>query len=82
MPHRLLVNLASAVVVVALILGVGNVALEMDLPSNLGGFALGTAALFSVGLLIAAGRDRLGGLLPDARAPRNLGGEQPTSSSR
>jgi ABC-2 type transport system permease protein len=55
---QLLVNLGSALVVVALILVVGKIALGMAFPENLGGFAvsivLGTAALFSVGLFVAA----------------------------
>ena len=67
---QLLVNLGSAIVVVALILGVGKLALGMDLPRNFGGFALtlvlGTAALFSVGMLIAA-------VAPTGRAANGIG---------
>lgn len=62
-PTRLLaaqlgVNLAAALVVVLLIVGVGRLALGMELPGNAGGFllsiVLGTLALFAVGLLVAA----------------------------
>lgn len=55
---QLLVNLAAAVLVVAVILGLGSTVVGMALPANPAGFALvtvlGAAALFSVGMLIAA----------------------------
>lgn len=67
---QLLVNLAAAVVVVALIAGVGGVALDIPMPGNPGGFllsiVLGALALFSVGLLVAA-------LAPTGRAASGFG---------
>lgn len=67
---QLLVNLAAAVVVVALIAGVGGVALGIPMPGNPGGFllsiVLGALALFSVGLLVAA-------LAPTGRAASGFG---------
>jgi ABC-2 type transport system permease protein len=55
---QLLVYVAAAVVSVVLLLAVGTVALDLPLPDQLAGFALsmllGIAALFTVGLLIAA----------------------------
>lgn len=74
-PSRLLgaqlaVNLVAALVVVLLIVVIGRFALGMPLPANPGGFALslvlGTAALFSVGLVIAA-------LAPTARTAGGAG---------
>ncbi|RZQ63258.1 ABC transporter permease [Amycolatopsis suaedae] len=67
---QLLVNLAAGLVVLVLIIGIGALALGISLPANLAGFvlvtALGTAGLFSVGLLIAA-------LAPTARAATGVG---------
>ncbi|MBN6038574.1 ABC transporter permease [Amycolatopsis sp. 195334CR] len=67
---QLLVNLAAALVVLLLIVGFGALVLGMSLPANFAGFAvvavLGTAALFSVGLLIAA-------LVPTGRAANGVG---------
>ncbi|MFE0023102.1 ABC transporter permease [Amycolatopsis sp. NPDC059021] len=67
---QLLVNLAAAVIVVLIITGVGRLALGMDLPANPAGFALslvlGTVALFSVGLVVAA-------LAPTGRAASGIG---------
>jgi ABC-2 type transport system permease protein len=55
---QLLVYLAAAVLSVALVLGIGRVAYGVPLPEQFGGFlaavALGIAALFGVGLLVAA----------------------------
>ncbi|QFU91548.1 ABC-2 type transporter [Amycolatopsis sp. YIM 10] len=55
---QLVVNLVAALVVLLLIVGFGALVLGMALPADLAGFAvvavLGTTALFSVGLLIAA----------------------------
>ncbi|OZM72174.1 multidrug ABC transporter permease [Amycolatopsis antarctica] len=55
---QLIVNLLAAVVVLLLVLVLGAGALGMALPENPAGYALvavlGTAALFSVGMLIAA----------------------------
>ncbi|GAB3582884.1 ABC transporter permease [Amycolatopsis endophytica] len=55
---QLLVNLGAALVVVLLIVVGGRLALGLALPANPGGFlltlVLGTLALFSVGLLVAA----------------------------
>jgi ABC-2 type transport system permease protein len=67
---QLLVNLAAAVVVVLLIVGVGRLALGISMPGNPGGFlltiVLGTLALFSVGLLVAA-------LAPTGRSASGIG---------
>jgi ABC-2 type transport system permease protein len=67
---QLLVNLAAVVVVVALIVGVGALALGIALPGNPAGFllslVLGAPALFSVGLLVAA-------LAPTGRAAGGIG---------
>ncbi|WP_284745888.1 ABC transporter permease [Amycolatopsis sp. RTGN1] len=67
---QLLVNLAAAVVVVLLIVGVGGLVLGIPLPGNPGGFllsiVLGALALFSVGLLVAA-------LAPTGRAASGIG---------
>ncbi|AXB43637.1 ABC transporter permease [Amycolatopsis albispora] len=67
---QLVVNLAAALVVVLLIVGFGAAVLSMALPANLGGFllvaVLGTGALFSVGLLIAA-------LVPTGRTAGGVG---------
>ncbi|WP_245574109.1 ABC transporter permease [Amycolatopsis nigrescens] len=67
---QLLVNLTAAVLLVLLIVGVGTLALGLSVPKNLGGFAvsivLGVAALFAVGLLIAA-------LAPTGRAASGIG---------
>jgi ABC-2 type transport system permease protein len=52
------VNLAMALVVLALVLGIGATWLDMAMPASVGWFAvaftLGTVALFAVGLAIAA----------------------------
>ena len=52
------VNLAMALVVLALVLGTGAIWLDMAMPASVGWFAvaftLGTVALFAVGLAIAA----------------------------
>ncbi|MFG1644945.1 ABC transporter permease [Amycolatopsis sp. NPDC049252] len=67
---QLLVNLAAVVVVVALVVGVGALALGVELPANPAGFllslVLGAPALFSVGLLVAA-------LAPTGRAASGVG---------
>lgn len=67
---QLIVQLASAAVVVLLVVGVGTLGLGMAAPANLGGFVisilLGTAALFAVGLLIAA-------VAPSGRAATGIG---------
>jgi ABC-2 type transport system permease protein len=67
---QLLVNLAAVVVVVLLVVGVGRLALGVTLPGNPAGFllstVLGTLALFSVGLLVAA-------LAPTGRAASGIG---------
>ncbi|OXM68480.1 multidrug ABC transporter permease [Amycolatopsis vastitatis] len=67
---QLLVNLAVAVVVVLVIAGVGGLALGIPLPGNPGGFllsiVLGTLALFSAGLVVAA-------LAPTGRAASGIG---------
>jgi ABC-2 type transport system permease protein len=67
---QLAVNLTAAVIVVLLIVGIGRIALGMELPGNVGGFllsiVLGTLALFSVGLVIAA-------LAPTGRAAGGFG---------
>ncbi|MEC3974144.1 ABC transporter permease [Amycolatopsis sp. H20-H5] len=68
---QLLVSLLSAAVVVLLIVGVGRLALHVELPRNLAAFAvsilLGTASLFGLGLLIAA-------FAPTGRAASGIGG--------
>jgi ABC-2 type transport system permease protein len=67
---QLAVNLAAVLVVVLLIAGVGRLALGMALPANPAGFVpalvLGTAALFGMGLVIAA-------LAPTGRAGSGIG---------
>ena len=67
---QLAVSLAAAVVVVLLIVGVGRLALGVELPGNPGGFLLSivlrTLGLFSVGLVIAA-------LAPTGRAAGGIG---------
>ncbi|WP_275293761.1 ABC transporter permease [Amycolatopsis sp. La24] len=67
---QLLVNLASAVVAIVLVVGVGTIALGMALPKNPGGFLavtlLGAVSLFSMGTLLAA-------FVPSARAANGIG---------
>lgn len=67
---QLVVHLVMALVGVALVLVVGNVALGISVPQNLPGFFvvafLGVLALFVVGLLIAA-------VAPSGRAAGSLG---------
>jgi ABC-2 type transport system permease protein len=67
---QLLVNLALAVVAVALVIGVGVAFLDMRTPGHVPGFVaaivLGTAALFSLGLLVAA-------VAPTARIAQGIG---------
>ena len=74
-PHKLLtaqlvVHLAAAVVVVALILGVGTAAFGAKLPHNAAGFALAVllycCATFSMGLLLSA-------VLPNSKAVTIVG---------
>jgi ABC-2 type transport system permease protein len=64
------VNLAMALVALGLTLGVGAAWLGMAMPASVGwfglAFALGTAALFAVGLMIAA-------VAPTARAANAIG---------
>jgi ABC-2 type transport system permease protein len=64
------VNLAMAVVALALVLGIGAAWLGMAMPASLGwfvvAFVLGAAALFAVGLVIAA-------VAPTARAANAIG---------
>jgi ABC-2 type transport system permease protein len=67
---QLVVNVAAAVVSMALLIGVGRLAVGLPAPRQLAGFALvfllGVAALFTVGLLIAA-------LAPTTRAATGIG---------
>jgi ABC-2 type transport system permease protein len=55
---QLVVYVTAALISMLLVLGIGDVAFGVPLPENLGGFVLcavlGMAALFAVGLLIAA----------------------------
>lgn len=67
---QLIVNLAAAVVAAVLVLVVGAVAFDLSLPSNMAGFVLSfvltTAALFSLGLLVAA-------IAPTGKAATSIG---------
>jgi ABC-2 type transport system permease protein len=67
---QVVVNLAMALVALALTLGIGAAWLGMAMPASVGwfalAFALGTAALFAVGLVIAA-------VAPSARAANAIG---------
>ncbi len=67
---QLLVNLVAAVVAVAVLITVGSIAFDVPVPAHAFGFAaaflLGTAALFGVGLVVAA-------LVPGARAAFAIG---------
>jgi ABC-2 type transport system permease protein len=64
------VNLAMALVALALVLGIGAAWLGMAMPASVGwfvvAFVLGAAALFAVGLVIAA-------VAPTARAANAIG---------
>jgi ABC-2 type transport system permease protein len=55
---QLLVNLAAAVVALVLLIGVGKLVFDIDLPHHLAGFTLavllGAVSLFAFGLVIAA----------------------------
>lgn len=67
---QLVVHLLAALVVVLLITGIGTVLLDIETPGNLPGLivsaVLGTASLFSIGMLIAA-------LAPTGRAASAIG---------
>ncbi|WP_199434544.1 ABC transporter permease [Qaidamihabitans albus] len=67
---QLLVNVAAALVVVLLIVGIGIAVLGVEAPGNPAGFVisvvLGAASLFCIGLLIAA-------LAPTGRAAGGIG---------
>jgi ABC-2 type transport system permease protein len=67
---QLVVQLAAAAVLVLLVVGIGTLALGMQAPANMGGFVLslvlGTTALFSVGLLVAA-------VAPNGKAATGIG---------
>jgi ABC-2 type transport system permease protein len=67
---QLVVSMAAAVVSIALLIGVGSLAVGLPLPRQPAGFALafllGLAALFTVGLLVAA-------LAPTTRAATGIG---------
>jgi ABC-2 type transport system permease protein len=67
---QLVVSMAAAVVSIALLLGVGSLAVGLPMPRQLAGFGLafllGLAALFTVGLLVAA-------LAPTTRAATGIG---------